>query len=287
MDQFSISEMAAYSGMKVVTIRAWENRYGALSPTRSEGNTRYYSGQQLRRLLNIVTLVEAEGKVSEVCAMDDEELFERVSELEGSGENPGVSFYISQLIAAAMTYDETAFAEIFTGAVDRLGWKETYEQVVYPLLGRVGLLWQCDTLGVAHEHFISNLLRQKICGAVEALPPGKGETWLLCLPEGEFHELGLLVAHYLIRLSGRRSVYLGANVPVEAVAQAADSVNAVVLLLFTVATSGTDLSGYLAGLAEKISVKTIYIAGDPSKRSEHSAGIRWIESLEALLKVLT
>jgi DNA-binding transcriptional MerR regulator len=286
MDQFSISEMAAYSGVKVVTIRAWENRYGALTPTRSEGNTRYYSGEQLRRLLNIVTLLEANGRVSEVCSLNDGELFRRVRDLDDPGTNKEASFYIRQLIAAAMTYDEPFFSGVYADSVRHLGWKGTYQQVVYPLLGRMGLLWQCDTLGVAHEHFISNLLRQKICGAVDVLPPGQGETWMLCLPEGEFHELGLLVAHYLVRLSGRRSVYLGANLPMEAVAQAAGEVDAAVLLLFTVAASGSGLPDYLRGLTEKVSVKTIYIAGDPSKHLLEIAGIRWLDSLEVLLAAL-
>ena len=71
MDQFSISQLAQFSGIKPHTIRMWEQRYNALQPNRTEGNTRYYDNTQLRRLLNIVSLMQGDYKVSELCSMPD------------------------------------------------------------------------------------------------------------------------------------------------------------------------------------------------------------------------
>ena len=76
LDDFSISELQQFSGIKAHTIRMWEQRYDALKPNRSEGNTRYYDGQQLRRLLNIVSLRNGDYRISELCTMADKELFD-------------------------------------------------------------------------------------------------------------------------------------------------------------------------------------------------------------------
>jgi DNA-binding transcriptional MerR regulator len=75
MNLFSISQLSQFSGIKPHTIRIWEQRYNALKPSRSEGNTRYYDDIQLRRLLNIVSLLNNGHKVSSLCSMPDEVLF--------------------------------------------------------------------------------------------------------------------------------------------------------------------------------------------------------------------
>ena len=76
MNSFSISQLAQFSGIKAHTIRIWEQRYNALEPHRSEGNTRYYDSLQLRRLLNIVSLMKTDHKISRLCKMSDQELFD-------------------------------------------------------------------------------------------------------------------------------------------------------------------------------------------------------------------
>ena len=80
MNSFSISDMERFSGIKSHTIRIWEQRYGALKPNRSEGNTRYYDAAQLKRLLNIVSLADADHKISELCGMSDQTLVDLVRE---------------------------------------------------------------------------------------------------------------------------------------------------------------------------------------------------------------
>jgi MerR family transcriptional regulator, light-induced transcriptional regulator len=68
----------------------------------------------------------------------------------------------------------------------------------------------------AHEHFISNLVRQKLIVAIDGqVPSGTGKKFLLFLPEGELHEISLLFASYLIKSKGNKVVYLGQNTPHE------------------------------------------------------------------------
>ena len=103
MNLFSISQLAQFSGIKPHTIRIWEQRYDALKPSRSEGNTRYYDGSQLRRLLNIVSLMDHGLKVSQLCSMSDENLFLLIQNSGNSQTSESSEYYISQLISAGMS----------------------------------------------------------------------------------------------------------------------------------------------------------------------------------------
>jgi MerR family transcriptional regulator, light-induced transcriptional regulator len=271
MDSFSISELAQYSGVKPHTIRIWEKRYQALKPKRSSGNTRYYDSKQLKRLLNISGLLEADYKISELCSMPDEKL----KILHGIMFNTTVAapaeYFVSQLIAAALTFDEPQFVNIFSHCLLRYGFKEAYIQVLYPALNRIGLMWLGDSLPTANEHFISNLIRQKLFTAIDALPPPKpgSPTWLLFLIENEFHELGLLMAYYLIRLSGQKVVYLGGNVPELSLKAAVKQLNPDNLLTFFVHHDFPgNIKKYLNRLSGDLKVKHLYAAAKPDLANE-------------------
>ena len=120
MNSFSISDMERFSGIKSHTIRIWEQRYGALKPDRSEGNTRFYDAAQLKRLLNIVSLADADHKISELCSMADEKLVDLVREkMQVPDQDTYSAYFISQLIAAAMTFDEQHFEKIFSSCLIR------------------------------------------------------------------------------------------------------------------------------------------------------------------------
>ena len=119
MNLFSISDLQQFSGIKAHTIRVWEQRYNGLNPTRSEGNTRYYDNLQLRRLLNIVSLLESDYKISELCSMTDQMLFKLLEQqLKDTDIKEGTNeYFVAQLIAAATCFDEIHFEKIFSNCV--------------------------------------------------------------------------------------------------------------------------------------------------------------------------
>lgn len=268
MNLFSISELQQFSGIKAHTIRIWEQRYNALQPDRSEGNTRYYNGNQLRRLLNIVSLLDAEHKVSEVCKMPDSKLHKLLEEKLSAGtvRDHSHQYFISQIVSAAMEYNEAHFDKLFS--ILRFGLKETYISVLYPTLVRLGLLWAQDSMRPSHEHFISSLFRQKILAAINALPVplATKQSWLLFLPEDELHETGLLFANFLIRHAGRRVIYLGANVPFETLADAVNNTRPTSLLFFLVRRNDKENDQkLLSRLSKQFADKQIYVACEPSR----------------------
>lgn len=292
MDFFSISQLSQLSGVKPHTIRVWEQRYKALNPNRSEGNTRFYDSSQLRRLLNIVSLMDGGYKISELGPLSDQELLGRVEKFYSVEDPQGPEgYYISQLLSAGMNFDEGLFEKIFSHCLLRFGMVKTYTQVLYPLMTRMGLMWSYDAFLPAYEHFNSNLLRQKLCTALDSLPPAPEAEggWLLFLPENEFHELGLLFAQYLIRVSGRRSLYLGANVPIDSVFPAIKQARPDTLLLFMVRNESPDRAQqYLDDLASDFNDLTVFVSGRIAllEQLQLKPPLHWLREVKNLEQVL-
>lgn len=289
MDTFSIAQLSRYSGIKAHTIRIWEQRYNALTPHRSEGNIRYYDSSHLRRLLNIVSLIDDEHKVSQLCELPDRKLFELVDERirQTINANSTTEYYISQLIAAGMTYDEVHFEKIFDASVVKYGMADAYINVIYPLLVRVGLMWSNDNMPPANEHFITNLVRQKLFAALDAIPRFDGESskWLLFLQEGEFHELGILFANYLVRGSGKQVVYLGCDVPLHSLIAAFNTAAPQYALMFIVQRDEPEIiENYLRQISSAFNGKTIYIAGHEylAAQMQLNGKIKWLKSVADL-----
>lgn len=287
MNVLSIAELSRFSGIKPHTIRVWEQRYNALQPSRSEGNTRQYDGGQLRRLLNLVSLMESDHRISELGPMQDEELFALLKEVQRKNSSVPTDYFVSQLIVAGMEYDEPAFEKLFSHCLLRYGLKETYSKIIYPMLRRIGLLWTTDSLSLANEHFISNIVRQKLCVSIDALPPSTQEAtpWVLFLPENEFHDIGLLMANYLLRLSNKKTIYLGDNVPVRSVSQVVTDTKAENLLLFlTHNDSPEKLQDYCELIMNSNPGRKIHIAGHPKilKRIKPGKSIVKLGSIEDL-----
>jgi methanogenic corrinoid protein MtbC1 len=145
--------------------------------------------------------------------MSSDDLNKKVLEITEVRNN--VFVHIEQLVAAMVDIDEAAFEKILNNLILRNGFVKTVTEIIYPFLERIGILWQTQNITPAHEHFISNLIRQKVIVAIDGLqlPPKTARCVLLFLPEGELHEIGLLFYHYLVRQAGYRTYYLGQSVP--------------------------------------------------------------------------
>ncbi len=92
---------------------------------------------------------------------------------------------------------------------------EIYENIIYPLLVKIGTMWGKDDVNPLQEHFISNLIRLKLLNALEELPQVSplAEEIVLFLPEKETHEIGLLLANYLLKQAGFKTYYFGQQTP--------------------------------------------------------------------------
>lgn len=295
MNLFTISDLEQFSGIKAHTIRIWEKRYNALQPDRSDGNTRYYDNTQLKRLLKIVSLTDLGHKVSEICALDEASLNTLLEETLSKvmSEEEAYDYFIMQIISSGIEFNEAQFEKLFSNCILRFGLKETYIHIIYPVLVRTGLLWIRDSLLPVQEHFFTNLIRQKLLVAIDALPPEKSlsESWVLFLPENEFHEIGLIFAHYMIRQAGKKVIYIGANVPLESLRHAVTAIKPSHLLFFMVHYNMPEESQrYLDMLGESFKDTKIYLSGnqkliDQLKIAQQMKWVRTVVELQNAISI--
>jgi DNA-binding transcriptional MerR regulator len=204
------------TGIKAHTIRIWEKRFGLIQPSRSATNRRYYNSDQVRKLINIATLVGDGYKISAIAAMGIDDLNKAIETHHiAVPVEAQITNYVNDLILATTEFDEAAFERIFEKVRKQFGLVEGMVKVIYPFLRNAGVLWRVSRLLPVEEHFASCIIRRKLIVALDGIPradPSKSR-WLLFLPQGEWHELGLLLACYILRSKGHTCIYIGQDVP--------------------------------------------------------------------------
>jgi len=212
---FTIKELETLSGVKAHTIRIWEQRYNFIKPSRTATNIRTYSNEELKTLLTVALLNKYGFKISRIDTMSPEQRNNEALSLPGMDAQH--EFHVNELIGCMIELNTIRFEAIIDQHIHSNGIKTAITTIIFGFLEKIGILWQTGRINPAHEHIVSNIIRQKIIAAIEALPlPASNEPLLLLLlPENEHHELGLLFVYYLLKEKGRPVIYLGANVPLK------------------------------------------------------------------------
>lgn len=298
MATYTIKDLEKLSGIKAHTIRIWEKRYGLIEPQRTSTNIRSYCDLDLKRLLNISLLNQNGLKISKIARLSNDELSEKIHHLQ---QNPtDTESQIKSLAIAMMELDEDKFEKIISRAIIQLGFEDTIIKVMYPFFQKIGIMWQTGIINPAQEHFISNLIRQKMIMAIDSqitVNSPDHKSFMLFLPEGELHELGLLFFAYLIKKRGHRLIYLGQSVPMN------DLIEAVklrpvdyIVTAFVSSVNGQDIALYLKNLSDRLKNETIFISGSqvanvpdrlPSNVKSIPSPIEFIEILDKLTSFST
>jgi DNA-binding transcriptional MerR regulator len=226
-----IGELAKRTGVSPELLRAWEQRYGLLQPTRTAGGFRLYSAADEARVQHMQSLVSgglAAAQAARLVLSDGEPAPRAVS-----GSATAMEDAAGALTASLDRLDEQAA----NTALDRLFSTYTVEtvlqDVVIPYLHRLGERWAAGEVSVAQEHFASNLLRGRLLGLAQGWGQGRGPGAILaCLP-GEHHELGLLVFGVALRRRGWRITYLGTDSPIGPVADITPTLAPAVVVLLS------------------------------------------------------
>ncbi len=215
MGVYSIKDLEKISGVKAHTIRIWERRYHIVVPQRTETNIRLYSDSDLKRLLNIAILNKNGYKISHIANLEDNRLKERVLDLCLDTKN--IDIQIESLMISMLELNEGKFNSVLTQSIMKRGFENTVEEILFPFLDRIGILWQAGSVSPAQEHFMSNLIRQKLIVAIDQeMKNAKNDKLIVFfLVEGEVHELGLLFYSLIARKEGYNVLYLGGSVPFE------------------------------------------------------------------------
>jgi DNA-binding transcriptional MerR regulator len=212
--KYSIKDLERLSGIKAHTIRIWEQRHSIIEPKRTDTNIRFYEDADLKRLLNVSFLVHDGVKISKVANLTEEQMHAMVQERARYDGNHTTE--INALKMAMFEYSQEAFDKAFKQSVQRYGEQETFTHVLGAFISQLGILWQTNTVNVTHEHFVSNLIKQKLYTAIDGLdnkPKKSAPTFLLYLPANELHEIGLLFFEYTLRKRGAKIIEMGQNTP--------------------------------------------------------------------------
>lgn len=212
MTNYSIKELERISGVKAHTIRIWEQRYDLLKPHRTDTNIRYYSDNDLKKLLNIAHLYENGWKISKISVLSNEEIQQRIKEEYEKKLNAGLSLKI--LVQYMLDMDEEGIRSVLNRHFEKDGFRETVESLIYSFLQNIGIMWQIGQINPLREHFVSNIIKSILIEEKCKLPKTEGfKTALLFLSEDEHHEIGLLYYDIICRLDGIKTIYLGQNLP--------------------------------------------------------------------------
>jgi DNA-binding transcriptional MerR regulator len=258
---YSIKDLEQLSGIKAHTLRIWEQRYNLLSPKRTDTNIRYYDDEDLKLILNVALLNDNGFKISKIVSMDRSEMRDEVMRL--TERSLTHDDQLHALTISMIEMDEERFDKILSINILKLGFEQTMMNIIYPFMSKIGVLWQTGAINPAQEHFISNLVRQKLIVAIDGqIHTNTGKKFLLFLPEGELHEVSILFASFLIKNKGHKVIYLGQNTPNEDLNQVYDIHNPEFLLTVITTSPSSDFAqDYVNGLADRFKESRLLVTG--------------------------
>jgi len=294
-NEFSIKDLENLSGIKAHTIRIWEKRYDLLHPNRTDTNIRNYDLENLQKLLNVTFLNKNGYKISKISKLGPDDISTHVNEiaLRRNSENHA----INSLKLAMLNFDQVQFYKIYHELRKDRSFREIVYEVFMPFLAELGTLWQTDTISIAHEHFISTLIEQRILLNIEKIQ-NKGiskdtKTFVLYLPMNEIHDIGLLFTQYELVNRGYHCIYLGSSVPIESLTTIFNYYNDINFIsYFTVKPEKADLHDYIKEFYETIlksNKSELWLLGRLLKhinRARLPQQIKTFPTIESLLKRL-
>lgn len=213
MAVYSINDIEKLSGVKAHTIRIWEKRYNILPNRRTDTNIRYYMDEDLELILNIAHLNKKGVKISRIATMTAEEIKQKVAdscEVDVIFENQ-----IDGLMLSMFELNEYKFMKLLNHHIREIGFENTMDEVIYPMLDKLSVMWIAGSVKGVHENFINNIIRRKLSVEIDKLeydPNENATRFLIFLPEYEAHELSLLFVYYLLKKYGANILYLGTQV---------------------------------------------------------------------------
>jgi DNA-binding transcriptional MerR regulator len=221
---YHIKDVVALTGIKSHTLRVWEQRYDFIQPRRTDTNIRYYCEEDLRKLLNITLLYKQGTKLNQLAKMTENEICQCVKKLcTDCTQNDG---QLQELYMGMLQFNEAIIKNILNNSFANLGVTHTMLHLVYPLLNKIGLMWQAGCIKSAHEHFISNIIVQKLISITDQqaiAPKSDAIRFILFLPEGEKHDISIHFANHLLQKRGCKVLFLGGNQPILELDQVIDT----------------------------------------------------------------
>jgi DNA-binding transcriptional MerR regulator len=260
---YSIKDLENYCGIKAHTIRMWEKRYGILTPERSDSNIRYYTEEELKKLITVSILNRNGMKISKIARLDDSELLHEVLKTGGGDETADVSFRPGELIMSALQFSEEEFRDQLSRFVRDQGLTQAYLQVFHPLMQKARVLWLTDRISKAQEQFIRHVIRTILIS--EEINVGKNlngrRAAIINLGAAE-SENNLVFLKYLLRKRGYDVVYTEGTLSASDIRDI-HSVRPFTVLAVNLPASEPDdeVRGFCNMMAKELELKKVLVLG--------------------------
>lgn len=289
MAEYTIKDLEILSGILAHTLRIWEKRYGIIKPSRTDTNRRRYDDSDLKKIINVSILNRNGLKISKIASLTDEEIKKGVEDI--SRDISKWETQIDALVVAMLELDEKTFNDVLSRLIVSTGFENTFTNIVFPFLKKTGVLWQTGSVNPAQEHFISNIIRQKIISSIDgqSLPEvAGGKKVLMYLPEKELHEIGLLYYSYLAKQNGHEVLYLGQLTPFESVVYSDRVWNADIIVTGTLSSLGGADSDYVSKISEVFKEKKVILTGQMAELAarQRNTNIYTVKNSEEFLSIL-
>ncbi len=241
---YPLRSAARLTGLSPELLRAWERRYGVVSPVRTPGGTRRYRASDLERLRLLKAATDLGHRISSLSGLSNPELAQL-----GVAPEAAPHDRLAMILAALDEFDAAEAQRLLALQLSALGVVRFARDVALPLVREIGERWAASRMRIGSEHLATAVLRSLLGSAL--LPSAnslRGPRIVFATLTGERHELGLLMAALAALGAGANPVYLGPDVPVEDLLYAASCSRAAAVALSIVAAPARDVAGPLKAL---------------------------------------
>ncbi len=259
---YTIKTVVQQTGITSATLRAWERRYGVLSPGRSDGGYRLYSERDIATLRWLKGQVDAEVSISSAVALL--ELQQQAGDGPGheimTGASPESShgprnagMIVRELLAALLAFREAEAEAILAEAFALYSVEDVAEEIITPVLVEIGERWRRGEASVVQEHFATAFLRHRLSALFHAYDqPAAGPLAITGSAPGEWHDVGILLVALALRRHGWRVIHLGQNVPAAHLAEEIQRLHPNLMCLSATTTESVDGVVAVAGAIDSL-----------------------------------
>jgi DNA-binding transcriptional MerR regulator len=228
----SIKVAAQKTGLSPHLIRAWEKRYGAIKPARSQTGRRLYSDNDIKRLILLRRATLQGERIGQIANLPDSDLEKLTAGSSGlsiadkiifsdSADDLDYAKIIDEAIKALKNFDSEKLHYLLMQASIALTQPIMFEKIIIPLLNKIGELWQAGSIKAAHEHIVSTVIRSLLGGMLNSTRPDISSPGLVVTtPAGQAHEFGAIMAALTAIADGWNALYIGPDLPSEDIALA-------------------------------------------------------------------
>jgi len=289
--RYSIKDLENFTQIKAHTIRIWEQRYGLLAPKRTSTNIRYYSEDDLKKILNINLLYTSGYKISKIACLSEAQIINearaKILVMDSDKQSD-----LDALTLLILDFNGDQIMAILEKELKRNKLEEVYESLILPLMTKIGQLWQVNSINVIHEHYFSAIFREFIISKINAIGtnPDSKKSAILFLHDNEEHEFSILLYQYILKMNGYVCHNFGKKVPLKEIKLAFSHINPqMVITTFTAKISEKNFNKVELILEQMSKSAQVVISGSQLanldvKLSKDFFHIRTIAQLKSLLR---